>query len=197
MPSLLAKLMGSQSPDQEVSRAAVLRAFLETEQSARTDPQACAIIRDALDGSDGEIVQHARRLYDYDGEDDRKALLHWNVADDEPKAIDRCVVRTVAIRKLFTLGLDPAMKTDLNTVDGNLYRFAKRGLLSEYSDFNRDSVPPPEYSRLFGVERQRPGGGTVEILDGSHRAFGMINSGMKRVEMYLYIQCLDSPFRTV
>jgi hypothetical protein len=179
----------------KVKPAEVLRCFLEFEATHPRDEKGHQITHGVQNAPDkdllrigGELGQHYKDTYD-----EEHPVLLWTCTDHRREATSLWVRRRrTPIDRLFTCGLDEAMLPDLQQDHGNLAQFAEAHL-HKYPSLSAKAKPVAEVAIAMGVEQTGPGG-TIQLLAGAHRVFGLIHAGTGTADMYLAIQREDSRF---
>ena len=81
------------------------------------------------------------------------------------------------------------MQSDLNSIQGNLEDFAALviGDPCRYSEFNLSCLPEDERNQtVIGVKHLVNGKrGSIELIDGAHRAISMVANGVATASAYL------------
>jgi hypothetical protein len=187
----LARIFG----ERKVKPAEVLRCFLEFEARRPRDDETRRITHGVPDASyedllriGSELDRHYKQEYE-----EEHPVLQWTCDEHRVEATRIWVRRRrTPIDQLFICGLDEAMLPDLQQDHGNLAQFAERHLHKYPSlDPKKGRVVEPDIA--MAVEQTGPGG-TIQLLAGAHRVFGLINDGTHTVDMYLAIQRHDSRF---
>jgi hypothetical protein len=94
------------------------------------------------------------------------------------------VLAIVDIRSLYSCGINPKMKADLDAVQGNLARFSK--VAHNYSEFRMDSLPEGDQATIITVDRRCAGReGTIEVIDGVHRVVAMAGREIPKTLAFL------------
>jgi hypothetical protein len=95
--------------------------------------------------------------------------------------------RTVELSDLYVWNLNPSMKSDLDSVAGNLAGLAKiiQQIPDRYPEYN-DSGRKVDFETLFGIDHRAPArAGSYELIDGAHRAVQMIRKSKAEAKMYV------------
>lgn len=128
--------------------------------------------------------------------DENPAIL-WTIgtAKDSSRLslVKGWVLVKVNLGSLYTCGMNREVNVHLNLPDvkGNLKCFVDRGYVSKHpEEFHTDRNPMDGALRvLIGVTRrthqEKERNGEIEIVDGCHRAVGMLQNGEKYAQAYI------------
>jgi hypothetical protein len=122
-----------------------------------------------------------------DSRADVNPVLSWTIGtpgNRHHERVARWVLARVDIKSLYTCGINPMMKADLDAVQGNLARFSTVG--HKYPEFRMDSLPDGGQAIIVGVARQSVGrDGTIEAVDGAHRIVAMAGREIQNTSAFL------------
>lgn len=118
---------------------------------------------------------------------DTNPVLTWTIGTGGNKHYERVrrwVLAKIPLASLYSRGINPVMKRDLDDSQGNLVGFLT--VATKYPEFRLDSVPEGDLAILFAVCRSCPGRlGVAELLDGAHRALAMAAKGIPETLAYV------------
>lgn len=110
---------------------------------------------------------------------------------DGPCQVKNWVLAKINLGFLYTCGINPKMKYDLDSVKGNLSCFVKREYASKYNaskykEFQLDRIPTGLTATAIGVAHREPGrDGEIELIDGAHRVVSMLHNNIEQSEAYI------------
>ena len=90
-----------------------------------------------------------------DSRNDVNPVLTWTVGtpgNSHYERVTRWVLARVDIAALYSCGINPTMKADLDAVQGNLARFSR--IANKYPEFRMDSVPAGNQATVIAVARR-------------------------------------------
>jgi hypothetical protein len=163
----------------------VLTHFLRAEMTRPTYVARCEEMNAWMALDDEKFLQHVRELSA--GRSDVNPVLTWTVGTRENKhhqRVDHWLLAKVPLRSLYSCGINQTVEDDLNAGQGNLFKFAD--VASKYPEFRTNSVPQGELATIIGVAHPCAGKvGSVEVLDGVHRAVAMVKKGIAETHAFL------------
>jgi hypothetical protein len=175
----------------EVLRDATLREVLESFLRTEASRPECAAQRDAIDAcfaptldDDGFI----KRVRDFaTARNDVNPVLTWTIGTLQNKhheRVSRWVLAKMDIDSLFSCGINPTMKADLDAVQGNLARFST--VAHRYPEFRMGILPKGDQATIIAVARECGGrNGTIEVIDGAHRVVAMAGGRVQNTPAFL------------
>lgn len=166
----------------ETSMRVVLEQFLVDEATRPQYAKDLAALDDWRQLSDADFLVKVQEFAAK--RTDTNPGLTWTIGttgNEHHLKAARWVEEEIDIDELFSCGLNPAMKVDLDDVHGNVVEFAhKHG--HKYPEFRLNETPADELKRVIAVRHSKAGhNGSLEILDGAHRCVAMAVQGVKRV----------------
>jgi hypothetical protein len=122
-----------------------------------------------------------------DARADTNPVLTWTIGtrgNKHHESVRRWVLAKIPLASLYSRGINPLMKKDLDESQGNLVGFLKAA--TKYAEFRLDSVPQGDLAILFAVAKSCPGRlGVAELLDGAHRALAMAATDIRETLAYV------------
>ena len=126
--------------------------------------------------------------------DENPAIL-WTIgtAKDSSRLrkVQRWILANINLGSLYSRGMNSEINVhlDLPDVKGNLKSFVIRKYVHQHKEIRTDTVPTEkELTRFIGVAHRKEGrDGTIEVLDGNHRAMAMLANRIEHAEAYLAI----------
>lgn len=114
----------------------------------------------------------------------------WTIGTSKNKhylKVSRWVLANVNLQCLYTQGINPAMRNEIEAVGGNLKRFVECGYARNYSEFQVSLNLPPEEARIFvGIAHHKHDrNGKIELIDGAHRVVAMMSGGLTSAKAYI------------
>jgi len=127
----------------EVDMVEVLRHFMIMETSREKYKNMQDKMIRWLKFSDKRFIRKVRKFAK--SRNDTNPVLVWTIGVREDKhyqKVSRWVLaKNIQLSDLYTCGIKPEMKGNLDSVNGNMEQFVKDGYAGEYTEFQRDSVP--------------------------------------------------------
>jgi len=174
----------------KISVADVLRHFIIMEASRERYANNAEGMLSWIKLSDDKFIQKVREFEVT--RDDDNPVLGWTIGTRRNslyKNISHWISAKVYLDDLYTCGINSEMKADLDAVRGNLKRFVDIGYAAKYSEFKLDSdLPQNEAKILIGIAQfYSDRDGTIELIDGAHRAVTMLSKGITKSKAYIGI----------
>ena len=138
--------------------------------------------------SDRRLIRKVRKFEKT--RDDDNPTLGWTIgtrANSNYRGVSHWVLASISLADLYTCGINPKMKGDLDSVNGNLKRFVDAGYATKYPEFRLDSIPSEGKARtLIGIARSESNrDGNIELIDGAHRVVPMLANGIMSSDAYI------------
>ena len=137
---------------------------------------------------DPEFIQKVKEFEK--GREDDNPTLGWTVGTRRSKTylkVRRWVLAQVYLSVLYSCGINPCMKEDLDAVRGNLKQFWMNEYTKKYREFRLDSTPSEGKAKtIIGIARSKPErNGSIQVIDGAHRVIGMVANDIHQCWAYL------------
>ena len=165
------------TPQRYVSTPVVCKYFLKNEFLKRTfrfDPSAL----------DDEQIHQEMTRFGHEHPDNPSVVWLGYSPTNRRKPVIWKLVPLISVRSLISKGLNPAWESQLEAVNGNLYRFVKECQSTYKAEYDASRPLSPDLSLVIGIVH--PGkDNEVELVDGSHRLASMILNNIEYVEGYL------------
>jgi len=171
----------------DATRREVVEAFLRVELERAQYISLREEFRELSQKSDAEFFPRVRRFADQRSDTNPFLVFTVGVRGDERwRQVKKWELIECPIGELYTLGINPRMKEDLQTVGWNLQKFVEVGHARGYPEFRLNEMPPSDLTTLFGLRRQERGKiGSIAIIDGSHRAVSMAAQNIETTTVYV------------
>jgi hypothetical protein len=138
-----------------------------------------------LDLEDSQLLARMRTFADERG--DVNPILTWTVGTRGNKHYERVrrwVLAQVSLAALYSCGINDSMKGALDAVRGNLASFVVSA--RKYPEFRLGDVPEGDFRIIIVVaQSQVDRDGTLEVVDGAHRAVTMLANGLAETTAFL------------
>jgi hypothetical protein len=135
---------------------------------------------------DAKVMQKARGFAEE--RDDVNPALVYTVGirkDDRNRRVASWTRERIKCRAVFTSGISPHMRSDIDAVRGNVFAFAQ-GPASKYPEFLPLAALCEITSTVIVVAQRVPGkDGEYEAIDGVHRLVGFCRAGIEQVDAYV------------
>lgn len=167
-----------------VTVADVVRHFIRMEASREKYANKSGEMREWLKLPDSEFIQ---KVHEFErSRDDVNPALLWTIGT-KGNEISCWTLKKVPLTDLYTCGINSKMKADIDSVQGNLKRFADAGLAKKYSEFRVNSVPSQgDFRTLIGIAQSvDKRDGSIQIIDGCHRAIAMLANSIMKSDVYI------------
>lgn len=139
--------------------------------------------------SDTDFIQKVRN-FEKKRSDENPAIL-WTIGTEKdckrPQKVRRWILANINLGCLYTCGINSKMKSDLDSVKGNLKCFVNRGYTNKYDEFCTNRVPTDEELKVIvGIAHDTDDrDGKIEIVDGAHRAIAMLANGIEYSQAHI------------
>ena len=136
---------------------------------------------------DAELLKHARAFADE--RDDTNPALAYTVGSEKADYSSKIVVwkrERVSCAEIYTCGISPSMRPDIDAVSGNLREFASR-FAHKYAEFP-DTLPLPQGDDaiIILIDQKKTGRtGAYELIDGAHRFIASCRRGSETIEAFV------------
>jgi hypothetical protein len=175
--------------DYRLIRTASMREVVEHFVTVESTRAKYAGLREQLhtwrDLDDTTLFARIRDLADT--RDDVNPTLTWTIGtggNNHHERVERWVLAEVRLNSLFSCGINEATRADLESVQGNLALFAP--LSTKYPEFQSTAVQDGERRPIIVVAHVLSGrAGTIEVIDGVHRAVAMVRNGIVNTSAFL------------
>ncbi len=138
---------------------------------------------DASSFSDDQIRQAMTTLGQQQPENPAVVWLGYS-SKHQRKAVSWKHELDIDVRAVISKGLNPAWKSKLQEVNGNLFRFVTECQSTYKTEYDQSRSLSSELSLIIGiVHPEKPN--EVELVDGSHRLASMILNTVKHVQGYV------------
>lgn len=122
--------------------------------------------------------------------DDENPTIVWTIGTEKnpnrPQKVRRWILAHINLGCLYSRGINPKMKSDLDSVNGNLRCFVNRKYAARYKEFHTDRVPTNTEARVIGIVHCTDNrNGEIEIVDGCHRVIAMLGNAIESTEAYI------------
>lgn len=139
---------------------------------------------------DGDFIHKVRNFEKT--RDDENPTIVWTIGTEKNpnrhQKVRRWILANINLGCLYTCGINPKMKCDLDSVNGNLRCFVNRKYAVRYKEFRTDCIPTNTEASVIGIARCKDNrNGEVEIVDGCHRVIAMLANGIESTEAYIAI----------
>lgn len=143
-----------------------------------------------LDLPDQKLIRKVRK-FEKTRNDDNPTLGRTIGTRANSNWVSHWVLASIDLADLYTCGINPKMKDDLDSVSGNLKRFVDAGYATKYPEFRLDPVPSTWRARVvIGVARSEfSREGNIELIDGAHRVVALIANGITSSDAYIGELC--------
>ena len=160
--------------------------FLRDEASRGKYAEALKDFEEWAGLSDGPFYYRVRNFAEL--RDDTNPVLTYTIGtknNQHHKSVVKWEEREVPLDEIFTCGINPCMRDDLNDVAWKLAAFARKHAC-KYQEFRLDEIPPVEKRRAISVQHEVAGKvGRFEILDGVHRCVALTVNGFSTVRAFV------------
>lgn len=135
---------------------------------------------------DLQLLDKARGFAD--SRNDRNPVFVYTIgfeSDNRHMHVASWTKERIRCGDVYTCGISPAMRGDLDSVSGNLAAFASLHA-GKYREF-RELGPLSEEAKVLIVVHQQKEGreGRYELIDGAHRLVGHLLAGSDEVEAFV------------
>jgi hypothetical protein len=185
----------SKSHVMSIPKADVVRHFLRLEASKAKYKEKKEAMLWWCSLPDEQLLKHARAFADE--RDDTNPVLAYTVGTTKADYSSRIVLWErywINCTEIYTCGISPSMRPDIDAVAGNLREFAMR-FAAKYAEFaDRLPLPKGDEAVISTIAQKKHGRrGLYELVDGAHRLVALCRGGVETVEAY--IGCLHSETR--
>jgi len=127
-----------------------------------------------------------------DSRDDVNPVFTWTIGTKNNlhhRNIEKWVLADVFLISLYSNGIRQCMRNDLDKADGNLHSFVELSFACRYPEFRLEHLPDNgPHQTLIGIASKNSNrNGSIEIIDGVHRAISMISHGVQKTTAFLGI----------
>jgi hypothetical protein len=169
----------------EASVCEVLKHFIRTERTRQHYAYLSKELAAWLDIDGQQFLARMRAFADE--RDDINPTLTWTVGtrgNKHHERVLRWVLAQLRLAALYSCGINDAMKDDLDAVSGNLAAFVARA--DKHPEFQLGAVPDGDLRIVIAVAgAQASRDGTIEVVDGAHRAVAMLAIGITETTAFL------------
>lgn len=122
--------------------------------------------------------------------DDENPTIVWIIGTNINKhylKVQRWVLANINLDCLYTCGISSKMRSNLDSVNGNLKHFVDRGYATKHNKFRINSVPSDGEVRIvIGIAHlKHDRDGEIELVDGAHRAIAMLANRISSSQAYI------------